>query len=564
MISILQFGAEAQSGRFMDTKTGDSLMSHEMLEAQSDYISGLAEFELENYDKALELLSSAYIKLPEHGGVNFALADTHYKLGDISSAIYYFKQAVKIDPQNEWYHLRLAEIYRESGDYQAAVNTLEKVVELRPNDYEILNKLAQTYAAFGNLEKANEIYGKMLHKTGSDASIHMQRFQNFRNLNMPDSAIAELEAIRAINPDDIGILHRLSQYYLRQGDTLKAKNILEDAYARNRRDPQTLLLLSDIYVQQANWKRAGKLLDDMVRDTLVDPRKKRDVVEFLVNKYRNNPSDSTLREITSTAVADFKTTNPDFAMSHALAADFYQVTGERKKALGALEETTRQMPTNDTAWRRRVQMLFQEQQYKQVIEVGKKADEQVPDDPLITYLVGTSYFMENDHRSAIDWLKRSAKAPARRSFKTSVYGMLGDTYAAIDNWSESDKAYEQALKYDPENHNALNNYAYYLSLREKNLDKARQMITKALNIGGENPSYLDTAGWVYFKLGDYEKAHEYIKASIDAGSTSAEVYEHMGDVLHKRDQPEEAKKWWQKALEQDPGRTHLKEKINQN
>lgn len=74
-------------------------------------------------------------------------------------------------------------------------------------------------------------------------------------------------------------------------------------------------------------------------------------------------------------------------------------------------------------------------------------------------------------------------------------------------------------------------------------------------------AYLDTVGWVYFKLGDNDRARRFIRASIDTGEASAEVLEHLGDVYEALGNLEEAKKWWKQALELDATRTHLNEKI---
>lgn len=121
--------------------------------------------------------------------------------------------------------------------------------------------------------------------------------------------------------------------------------------------------------------------------------------------------------------------------------------------------------------------------------------------------------------------------------------------------------YELALRYDSENHNAMNNYAYNLSLREVNLERAKELSLRAIELDAENAAYLDTVGWVYFKLGDFDRARRFIRASIDTGAASAEVLEHMGDVYEALGNIDEAKKWWKQALDLDATRMHLNEKL---
>ncbi|HBX64884.1 MAG TPA: hypothetical protein DEG32_01505, partial [Balneolaceae bacterium] len=117
--------------------------------------------------------------------------------------------------------------------------------------------------------------------------------------------------------------------------------------------------------------------------------------------------------------------------------------------------------------------------------------------------------------------ENATRAPARRPFKSIVYSTLGDVRANLGNNEGSDEAYELALRYDPDNDNAMNNYAYNLSVREENLERAKELALKAIEVAPENAAYLDTVGWVYFKLGDYDRAERFIQAAIDTGAASA-------------------------------------------
>jgi tetratricopeptide (TPR) repeat protein len=185
----------------------------------------------------------------------------------------------------------------------------------------------------------------------------------------------------------------------------------------------------------------------------------------------------------------------------------------------------------------------------------------VPEDAFIQFFIGTAYLLTDRNISAVVWLEQAGRAPARRPLKSIIYGTLGDTYSNLDEQEESDAAYELALRYDPQNHNAMNNYAYKLSVRGVELEKAREMSLKAIELDPENAAYLDTVGWVYFKLGDYDRARRFIRASIDTGQASAEVLEHLGDVYEKLGNIDEAKKYWKQALELDATRTYLNDKI---
>ena len=555
-------GLSAQQNGFIMSRT-DSVLTNGKAEARARYIDGVTQFELEQYDQALELLSAAYIKLPDHAGVNYALADTYFQLDDIANAAYYGKAAVNLEPDNVWYHLKLAQIYRKAGKNDATIEQLEAASKLEPGDVDILYKLARTHASYGDLLESNEVYDRILNNIGPNIGVRLQKFNNFNALNMPDSAIAELEQIQALNPDNLSTLHTLSQFYMEQDKRQKALEILEEARERNPRDPQTLIRLADIYIKESRWDSTGTLLNTLISDSLVSAREKLEIVQFLYSSFQQSPENEQLKSITEQAVADFSETNPDYGMAHAIAADFYRVTNQIERAITELELTNELLPTNDVAWRSRLQLLYSEGRYDEVIAAGQTADEYVPDDPFILFFIGGSHLIKGEHRQATEWLSRAARVPSRRPFKSTVYTTLGDAYAGYDSFEEAFDAYEKAIRLDGENHTALNNYAYFLSVRGEQLDRAKEMALTAMEKDPENASYLDTVGWVFFKLKEYDKALRFIKASIDTGAASAEVLEHLGDVYEARGELEQAQEWWQKALQKDPSRKHLSEKLNQ-
>ena len=555
------FAVEGQPTRLLPAGT-DSLMSIELLDAKSKYIAGLREFELENYEKALELLTSSYIKLPDNSGVNFALADTYLELNEFNNAAYYAKQAISLEPENPWYHLKLSDIYVEDGKIELAVASQKQAIQLNPNDMDLQADLANLYESIGNLNMANKVYADMLKKRPKNVQIRLRRYTNFRSMNKIDSAVTELEDIRALDPQNISTLQKLGSLYLKLDELQKAKETLDQAYRLNENDGKTALMLADIHLQLSEWSKAGAIINIVITDEQIDTRDKLNIVEYLVTTFEQQMQDSTLKAVTKQAVDSLSSAEAESGKVHLISSQYYLAIEENMKALESLRRTLDIAPYNDVAWRRRVQLLFNNGDYKKVAEIGREADQYVPDDPFILYFVGVSHYLLEQPEQAIGWLQRAGNVPARRPFKSSVYAMLGDVYASENDWDKSDNAYETALSMNSDNHNALNNYAYYLAERDDALEKALKMVKRALQLEKENASYLDTAGWVYYKMGNYEEAKKYLRRAIETGDVSAEVYEHYGDLFEKLNQPDKAVEWWQKALELDPSRKALEKKIS--
>lgn len=540
-----------------------SIQEKEKISAETAYVNGLAAFENEDFQKAIELLNTAYVKLSDRPGVNFALADAYLQLDDLANAAYYGKQATKLDPQNKWYHLKLAEIYRQAGKNEATINQLNVALTYHSNDSEILRELAHTYVQHGELLKANEIYNKLLYLRGSDISIRLQKLQIFNELNMQDSAVVELKKIRDLDPDNISTMQVLSNYYLKMDRTDEAKEVLQGALEVNQQDPKTLGMLADIYISEAKWDSVGILLGDAVSDTTVSTENKLTLAGHLYSQFNGNQSNQELRQATGSVLAKLMDSEPSSSRAQSMAADYFVQTQQNDLALQALERSTELNPANDKAWQQRLQLLLVEGNNKEAIEVGERAAEEIPQDPIILFFLGSAHLSSQNHEEAVENLKEASGLPVRRQLKSNITGSLGDAYAGLENWDQAYDSYEQSLKLNPDNAVVLNNYAYFLSLQKRDLQKAEEMAQKAIKLDPENASYLDTIGWVYYQLEDYEQAQKYIQASLDTGQASAEVMEHMGDVMDKLNQGSEAKNWWQKALEKDSTRTHLKEKISE-
>ncbi|MDZ7808754.1 MAG: tetratricopeptide repeat protein [Gracilimonas sp.] len=538
------------------------IQTEDEIAGKSMFIQGLEAFENEEYEKAEQLLLEAKEYLSGSTGVDFALADVYYSKDNLPNAALYGKLAVDGEPQNKWYRLKLAQIYRSAGQNDATLRELNTLLDMYPEDFDALFMLADTYKDYGEFVRSNQILDDILKLRGGDISVLLMKFRNYEALAAPDSAIAQLEEIRELDPDNLEMLNLLGQYYANYRSGNEAKEILSNALERNARDPQSLINLASLYLDEQKWDSAGTLLSNFVSDPLIQPEQKMNIARFLYSRAQQNPQNVQLRIETEGVLDAFTGTDQDYGPAFSLSGEFYAQMEQPERALELLTKANELLPEDEIAWRQRLQLLLGQQEYDKVIEVGKQAHESVPEDAFIQFFVGSAYMLSDQNEVAEEWLENATRAPARRPFKSIIYGALGDVRGNLGKHEQSDEAYELALRYDAENDNAMNNYAYNLSVREENLERAKELALKAVEVGPDNAAYLDTVGWVYFKLEDYERARRYIKASIDTGGASAEVYEHLGDVYEKLGNMDEARKWWEQALENDPERIHLKDKIN--
>ena len=536
----------------------------EQAEALENYIEGINHFENEEYELALDKLTVAHLKNSENPGINYALSDVYLATGDFSNAEYYAKIAAKLDPDNKWYRIHLADIYTQSGQNRQAIDALESVLKKHPGDTDLLYRLSGIYTEMGELEKSNEALARILEMRGPIFEIHLRRFQNYNALGENEKALTELEKMRELKPDHLTTLQAMSRFYLELDQEEKAREVLNDAFARNPNDIGTLLLLAEIYIKNDEWEKTGNTFIRMIENKVISPTQKMELVRFMLMKVQNNSENEVISNQAGRVVKAMTDNEPDYGPAHLLAAEFYLQKRMEEKALQSLEKAIGINPDLPEAWTQRIQILFSQGRYQEIIDLSGEAAEYAPDNAFIQFFTGAAYMFLDEFGKAEEWLQQASFSPSRRNFRSVVFGTLGDVKQQLEKWQETVEAYERAIRLDSENYTELNNYAYYLTKRNENLDKALEMAQEAVESDPRNASFLDTLGWVYYMREEYEKALDYIQKAVDTGEASAEVLEHLGDVYHATGENDKAEEWWEKALDKDPDRTYLQDKIDQN
>jgi tetratricopeptide (TPR) repeat protein len=188
------------------------------------------------------------------------------------------------------------------------------------------------------------------------------------------------------------------------------------------------------------------------------------------------------------------------------------------------------------------------EQWESAIRHAETALEIFPNQGMIHYFHGFSSMRNRAFSQAIASFEQARKLSASNASLTAeINGMLGDSYYAIKDYVRSDKCYEDALTYNPDNAIVLNNYSFHLAMRKENLDKAEKMSAALIKNNPDNPTFLDTHAWVLYVRQKYRDAKKIIERAISTGKASASHFEHYGDILYQLGEVDEAVKQWERA-----------------
>ncbi|MCX6137553.1 MAG: tetratricopeptide repeat protein [Ignavibacteriales bacterium] len=480
---------------------------------------------LEMYDKLIQRSGPEWETL-------FQMAELNIALRRYDRAAVAFEQMLKIDPANLALRKSLGEMYVRAEKYDKAVPVFTDLLERDSTNLEIRGALAGTYLQRGDWNLARRQFDTILQ---SDSLSPDARFR------IAITYFIQLQKDSTL----LGSTTEQFEKFLKEFPGDSRTNGMELRGA-----------LAELYLEQGNWNKAREQFEVIAKgDTLPADIHFRIAFAYFMQTRK----DSGLVAEARMQFERFSQLHPKDWRGYFYCGILRLVARETDSARSYFEKVIALEKKNADAWWYLGSLCFDQKRYEEMVELMEKAIEIVPKDARLHFLRGLGLTRLNQNDDAIHSLEKSAELDPKDINTLSTLGM---TYDAMKRFKESDSTYEHALRLDPHYPLVLNNYAYSLSERGLQLERAYHMSRESLEKDTANGSYLDTFGWILYRLGRYAEALPYIQRAITGGEVNPVVYEHLGDVLSKLDRTDEAKSFWRKALELDPANEALRKKLD--
>ena len=513
-----------------------------------------------NEEKAEELFRQYIDRYPEDATAYFELARIIANKKQLHEAIDLAGKAARLDPDNIWYALFYAEVLQLDGKYKDAISIYEKIVEKNPANLDYYYQLAALYLTTEKYQEAINIYDKIEARTGVSEEISTQKEKIYLILNDIPKAQHELEALIAAYPDESRYLSILAEFYMNhkmQDKALETYLKIEQSYPEN---PYVHMSLADYYRKAGNREKTFDELKQGFSNPNLDIDSK---INILLSFFNINqlPEDSKAKVFELSRI--LVNVHPSDPKGHSIYGDLLVQDKQNKEARDEFLKVIALDSSKYVVWEEILRLDVLLEKYDHLADYSKRAIELFPDQPVPFLFSGIGSYQQKNYQDAVNSFQRGQKLVAdNNELLAEFYMYLGDSYHSLKDTVESDKAYEKSLQIKPDNAYVLNNYAYYLSLRNQELNKAENMAKKAVNLDPNNSSFQDTYGWVLYKLGRYDDARTWVgKALDDKDGVSTEVMEHYGDILFKLGDPMAALEYWEKAKAKGPGSALLDKKI---
>ncbi|MCF0174948.1 MAG: tetratricopeptide repeat protein [Bacteroidales bacterium] len=465
----------------------------------------------------------------------------HYSMRNLQKALTYFEKAHSLDPNNYYYSQILASVY------SVGLNTKDKAIVLledlavnypkRTDSYFLLYTL---YAEKGEIDKALAAVKHIEEAYGENPNTIRIRFNLLKSVGREEEGYALLREYYAgaeegqIEPDEWIFF---SEVYMSAGKDSLALVCLENAKKTDNPDKTIDFRIAQGYYDQGKYDAYFQTLRKCFADKETPPQLnaefyKRTLAvvrpEFIADHIND------FNDLTQTLTS----ANPADSTVLVTAAGYYYSTNQIDNAVASVRMNMLLHPDNPGCALDYLTFLYQLRRWEDDFE--QVAKESVAKFKYVEYLelLGAYYYLNDMTDKAISLYKYMSKGK-NPEIVIQAYNNLGQLYfqkyketGSVSYFNKSCKCYEQVLKKDPENTLALNNYAYYLSQKKKNLPKALEMSLKTLTVEPENPTYLDTAGYILYVMGKAEDAKAYFKKAMACGGKDhKEILIHYADCL---------------------------------
>ena len=526
------------------------------------FFSALKEKSLENYEEALDLFQKC-IKIDNNKAVPYyESAMINKDLGRFNLAVEQIKIAVDLDLDNRWYELHYAEALFANRDFKSASVVYKKLILKEPGNQDLFFLLADMYIYDNDFLKAIEVYDDLELIKGIDKMISMQKHKLYMQLEKRYYAVKELKNLVEKFPNDIEALEILSEAYLLNDDKEKAFDIFKKLAIIAPENGRIHLTLADYYRDQGDNTKSFEELKLAFKSIKLSVDVK---VSILASYFQLLAVNKTMKEQAYTLVKLLMQSHPNDVKPKALYADILYADNRFNEAKDQYLIVLENNKTESQVWSQVLFIQAEQSDFEGMLKTSEEALTYFSTEPLFYYFNGVANKWFKNYDDAIISLNMGVEFVLDNSILLlEFYSSLADSYHATKQHKLSDDYYEKSLEIDSNNVLVLNNYAYYLSLRRLNLEKAKKMSHKCNELEKDNGTYQDTYAWILYELAEYEQAKVWIQKSLSNGSDmSAVVVEHYGDILYKLGEVKDAVYQWEKAKELGQASEILNKKIEE-
>lgn len=545
LLTLMGCSGSKNAARVGETAQDDLALDH--------YIQGSVLDEKGEYAKAILEFQDA-IRYKKDPAIYHSIAKDYSLLGKHDLAVEMGEEAVRLAPTNRVYREMLAEIYVNALNLDGAVNQYREIIRNDSSYEEAWMNLAHLLQV-RQPEAALKVYDAYLQRFGPNAEAYSQMYQIYTALQNPAKAAEAVKGMLQLDPENFELRQTLGAIYLQEDSVDAALRLYDDLVQIRPDNLEVRAAIAHAYLVKQDYADAMKQFDAVMKKDSVSIE---DQLRFGRVFVAFIQKDSAVAPYAMRLFQQIQEGNPSDWRPYWFLGAIDNIVRNDSEALTNFGQVRKLASWNPDGWVGVASVYYDWNRFDEAIEVLTEAKTYVPNEGRVYFLLGIAYQRKHQDVESASALEKAIQIDGKN---VDALGALGLVYDEMKRHEDSDSAYERALRIDPKNHLVLNNYGYSLAERGIQLERALAMSRDAVAQQPQNQSYLDTYGWIYFRLGNYEEAKRWIQKAVDLGSPSPVINEHLGDVYFKLSDKDKAMEYWQKALKLDATNQLLKEKL---
>jgi tetratricopeptide (TPR) repeat protein len=525
------------------------------------FFTALHEKTVENLNKAAELFERVIQIDPQNDASLYELANLKKLTNDYPRAQDLLERAVTINHDNEWYWLALANCYEKNNEFSKLTNVFDQLIRLNPDKSDYYFDKANADFFLGKYDEALQAYDQIENITGPTDDLLANRQKIYLKQGKVDLAAKQLEQMIAINPGQIKYYLFLSELYNSNNFNDKALKVLLNAEKIDSGNGLVHMALAEIYKDKKNVEASFNELNLAFANPDLEIDQEIRIILGYLPKFPDPNAKASALQLSKLLIS----AHPEDAKAYAVYADMLLQNDHLSEAKDMYKKS---FALNNQVYEVQEQIVrieLGENNLDAAIADGENSLSFFPNQAWMNYLVGVAWLQKKDYNKALLYIKNASSMEMDdKELLSQSFSALGDCYHNLKDTKNSDASYEKALNYNPDNVYTLNNYAYYLSLRGEQLDRAGQMAKHANELQPGTASFEDTYAWILFKQKDYQGAKLWIeKALADDKDNSGVKSEHYGDIMFYLGNVDAAVENWKKAKATGDSSPMLDRKINE-
>ena len=525
------------------------------------FLDAICQREKGNEDAAFDLLRHCVELDSTRSEAYFYLAPYYRAMKDRVQQMYCIRKAAELEPQNTTYLETLGETYIAQRQYAEAAEVLEQLYDANHDRTDALGMLIQLYEQIEDYDKAIQSLNKLEIAEGKSERLSYAKSQLYTQKGDKQAAIREMKQLQEQYPNDLNYQCLYASTLVMNGQQKQAVRIFEDVLKQEPDNRNALMGLMAYYYDQKDSVKTEEFRERILLNKNTTLQDKATLMRQVISENEQQDGDSTRVLQLFHRMLDMPQAEADMAIFCATYMNLKKMPNDSISPV--LERALQIEPDNAAARLQLVSYAWQAEDKDRVIALCKEARQYNPDEMAFYYYQGIAYYQKDSLDNALNAFQNGISVITEESdpdIVSDFYAVMGDILHQKGKEQEAYAAYDSCLVWKDDNIGCLNNYAYYLSERGAQLDKAEQMSYRTIKAEPKNATYLDTYAWILFMQKRYSEAKIYIDQTLQCDSdSSAVLLEHAGDIYYHVGEREKAVSLWQQALAKASEKSEIKD-----